>query len=95
MPDVSGLWVDLMQQCGLCGYDSGRPVPLTYQEIDAWSRVGRIELAGYEAEVMRKLSEHYCISWARARIPSCPDPANANPEAALDAFKGLLQRFKQ
>lgn len=97
LPDVTfgQFWIDLMEQCGLCLYSSGIPVPLTFQEIYAWSSVAKIDLAGYEPEVMRKLSEHYVNFWAISKNPAQPDPVCDNAETTLTAFKSFVERFRE
>jgi hypothetical protein len=97
LPDIGkgAHYVDLLLECGLCEYQQGFPIPLSFKEIAAWSQVSRIDLAGHEAQDIRQLSEWYCTCWARSRDPHMIDPMGSKKEAVADAFADLVTRFKQ
>jgi hypothetical protein len=73
-------------------YSGNGPTPLTFSEIDAWSRITRIEIEGHEAETIREMSEVYCAAWRASRNPNCPDPCGGTENLA-EAFGNLLMRF--
>lgn len=50
------------------------PAPLSWREIDAWCRRTRVDLAPWEARVIRQLSLAYIAEGRRAESDSCPAP---------------------
>lgn len=49
-------------------------IPVSYQEIDAWSRITKIDLVEDEPEILRRLSVDYCGMFNRAKDRDCPPP---------------------
>lgn len=49
-------------------------VPLTWQEIDAWIRVNRLELTLWEIETISKMSSAYCSEYSKSTDPQRPAP---------------------
>ena len=50
------------------------PAPITHTEIDAWQANTGVDLAAWEARVMRRLSIEYIGEMQRAEKPDCPPP---------------------
>jgi len=72
---------------------SDGPQPLSYQEIDCWSRVSRLQIEGHEAEMIKRLSAEYCSCWYESRGANMPDPDGSNVDTGK-AFTDLLKRLQ-
>lgn len=48
------------------------PLPLTYQEIEAWSKLSRIRLAPWEVSVLRRLDAAWMVFIASPNAPTPP-----------------------
>jgi hypothetical protein len=98
LPEIdSGIgWVAWIKGCGFCLISQHGPIPLTFQEIEAWQKSTRQELSGFEAETIRKLSEHYCSMYQRSTSPVFPDPCRSEDAAArtMQAFQSLVKRYQ-
>ena len=57
--------------------------PVTFSEMEAWERKAGIELAPWEARLLRRLSGDYLAESHRATKPNCPPPFEDS--AALNA----------
>lgn len=57
------------------------PVPVSFSEIEAWSRVTGIEIPGYEAVQLRQLSRDYCNQHHASKNPSEPQPIMPGEDA--------------
>lgn len=78
----------------MCMFDQGYPVPLSYQEIQSWSQISRVEIEGHEAETIKELSQYYCICWRDARNPNAADPMGVDGELQKKAFADLIKRLE-
>jgi hypothetical protein len=98
LPEVTlgAHWIAWMRGCGFCLTGNGGPIPLTFQEIESWSRITRQEVSGDEAETLRRLSELYCAMYYRSISPVHPDPCRSEDasERTMQAFKSLVERYK-
>ena len=75
-PHLAEWWFDL----GLCGAEG----PLAWQEIAAWQRF-HAPITGWEAKVIRRMSEAYCAQRETSRTPDCPPPfSGGEPEADVN-----------
>lgn len=68
-------------------FDSGQAlatgqglIPLTWQEIESWINVNRLELTLWEIETIKKMSEAYCAEYSRATDPQRPAPYSPEKE---------------
>jgi hypothetical protein len=77
---------------GPCLKTSTGPQPLTFQEIESWSRVSRIVIEGHEAELIKMFSDWYCNDWYLSRSPDYPDPDGSSQNVG-EVFGDLLKRF--
>ena len=90
--------VDALLEVGPAGAGMGGPVPVSFQELEAWSRATRTELPGHEALVLRELSRDYCREFNAASKPSRPRPAADEAEArkaAGESFAQLVRNIKK
>lgn len=74
LPDIQDEYCylpEFLHQIGTAGHGFDRLVPLTFAEIEAWSRMTGAELNRFEAETIRMLSITYC-SIANDRNSECP-----------------------
>ena len=70
--------------------------PLSWREIDAWCARTGVDLAPWEARLIRSLSVAYLAEGRKAESETCPPPWRAGvtqreidaDEAALDALLG-------
>lgn len=51
------------------------PAPLTHSEINAWQQSSGVELAPWEARLLRRLSAEYLAETRRATDANCPEPS--------------------
>lgn len=58
--------------------------PVTFAEMEAWERKAGVELAPWEARLLRRLSGDYLAESHRATKPNCPPPFEDSP--ALNEF---------
>ena len=75
----------------------GGPVPVTYQEIDAWSRLTNTYLPWYESTQIRQLSREYCAEAVAAKDPNRPKPKldqNINTESVNESFRKMVNALK-
>ena len=95
LPDLStgAYYVEMLVSAGVCLQTPSGPQPLTYQEIDSWSRVSRLQIEGHEAELLKQLSAEYCSHWYEARSPNMPDPDGSKIDTGK-AFTDLLKRLQ-
>jgi len=49
-------WFETLIDCREAGFGAG---PLTYQEIEAWSRLSRVDVSAAEADLLRRLDREY------------------------------------
>jgi len=70
------------------GYASGGGMsiaPLTYTEVDCWSRLMQTPVSIAEVEMLMHLSRVYCGARTEAEDPLCPPPFS--PELEMDEDK--------
>lgn len=72
---------EAFQYCLALFFDSGQClatgqglIPLTWQEIDSWIKVTKLDLTLWEIETIKKMSEAYCAEYSRATDPQRPAP---------------------
>ena len=76
------------------GFSSG---PLTFMEIDSWSRVTQTLLTAWEARTLRRLSEVFVNQVSISDDPACPAPSlNTGEEVDISegAQKSVTSFFK-
>lgn len=49
-------------------------VPLSWREINEWQRATGVDLAPWEARLLRRLSAEYIAEGHRAELETCPPP---------------------
>jgi hypothetical protein len=83
MPPVDAEYiVSYWQDLGLCGAGAMGAAPLSASEIDAWARLGAVELEPWEFNTLRQMSQHYISSLHESESPD-----------ALPPFGSLAQEF--
>ena len=84
-------------EIGLTGSNGMGPTPLSWGEIDAWTRQTGTELMPWEARLLRQLSTAYISEGRRAENESCVAPwrttvtveeRQSEHEALLSLFRG-------
>lgn len=73
-------------------YHMAGPNPITFAEIEAWSRLTRTPLEPHHVEVLRELDETWLDHFAKAASSSSKTPARSSGQpitpAAFDAVFG-------
>lgn len=64
MPGIDGFeWLaSVFQECGIAGQGMSGPVPLTWQEIDAYDRITRGVYTSWSLGLVREMSDAY-VRW--------------------------------
>lgn len=72
------------------------PSPVTFREIEAWARMTRVEIPGWEALMLREMSIVYCQELAAASAPDRPEPARpiSSREAVAEKFRAAIAQHK-
>lgn len=66
--------------------------PLSWREIMEWQRATGVELAPWEARLLRRLSVEYLAESRRAELETCPPPWRTEPtQAEMDAEEAALR----
>lgn len=76
------------------------PVPVTWQEIDAWAKRSGTVLPGYEALLLRKLSKDYCDQYRLSHAPNCAQPVaegdlEGKREVVNQGFAAIIAQHKR
>jgi len=75
------------------GTDSGHgPVPVSWGEIDSWSRVSGFFIAGHEAEEIRILSKDYCSSFHAGQDPTEIKPSFGDDRTVTEKRREQVAR---
>lgn len=75
----------------------GGAVPVSWREIEAWQRVTNTQIPGWEALILRELSEEYCGALARSTTPNTVEPALSEDEARQKTardFRAMVNQMK-
>jgi len=81
-----------LESLGYSEVGMGGPVPLSWQEIAAWSQLQGVELRPWEATVLRSMSEQFVRELSEAESHLRPPPWSPEPEQ-IDQ-RELAQRIK-
>lgn len=73
-PDPAPHITARLSEIGLCEAAGMGVVPLSWQTIDAWARLTGVQLAPWEARLIRKLSSDYVSMTRKAESENCPPP---------------------
>ena len=81
-----------LHEIGTAGSGPNGLIPLTYLEIEAWSRMSKTKINSFEASALRQMSAAYAAITHDKNAP-CPmaiynDPNQANL-AAIETWKSL------
>lgn len=93
-PETAYLWrwfrdLEMARQGGQMG-----PQPLTYQEMEAWSRLARVRLTPWEADCLRSLDVVYLNDYAKDKAGDNAAPMTEDGEVDRDAVaSGLKNAF--
>lgn len=66
--------IDWLMEIGLTEAAGMGSAPLSWQEIDAWCNRTGIDLATWEARLIRRLSADYLAECRKAEDRNCPPP---------------------
>lgn len=83
----------LIEALYACGPTDREGSPVSWQELESWSRMTRRTLTGWEAETVHKMSEAYAVQAIHAKEPNCLSPWKPIelPTSALnDKIKAML-----
>lgn len=97
MPEMMGFryLVQYLFEAGPVGNNGFGPEPLTWQEIEAWSRLTQVDLDAWEALTLRKLSDLYSAQLVRSADPKCraPDQPELSREQIADDVEAFFDRI--
>lgn len=72
----------------------GRQV-LSYQEIQSWSDLMKVDLTIFEVESIRALSTAYLMQYLDSEEPNCAPPFRPDVEVNVDQRKQVDSFFRQ
>ena len=97
MPEMMGFQylVQYLFEAGPVGNNGFGPEPLTWQEIEAWSRLTQVDLDAWEALTLRKLSSDYSAQLTQSSDPKCraPDQPELSREQIADDVEAFFDRI--
>ena len=88
--------VDWLMEAGPLGVGGMGPVPISWQELEAWKRACEVSPTAWEIRVIRDLSRDFLDQMNKSREPTCPAPytSGASNAEAVDAqFKKMFARM--
>jgi hypothetical protein len=59
IPETQYLWGYFCSLSGRRKYGEGGPFPIEYPEIESWARMRKIELTGWELDIIESLDRAY------------------------------------
>ena len=76
MPDLLGFdrLAEHIEDFGPFGYGSSGIIPVTFQELESWSRMTGNALTCWQAEVLIRASKAYCHQSHKSDNPLTPPP---------------------
>lgn len=81
--------------------DSGA-MPVSFQEINAWSQATSTPLTPWEANTIRKLSDDYVVQLIKSRDRYCPAPyyrddrpVQTQRQEVEEKFRSLAKRYRK
>lgn len=97
MPEMMGFQylVQYLFEAGPVGNNGFGPEPLTWQEIEAWSKLTQVDLDAWEALTLRKLSSDYSAQLIQSSDPKCraPDQPELTREQIADDVEAFFDRI--
>jgi len=66
--------LDWLIELSFCDQGFSGPVPLSYQELDAWARLTNVLLTWEEARYIKMLSQEYCSQYSKSGQRDAPPP---------------------
>lgn len=72
-------------------------IPVTWREVQAWMQTTGVDIPGWEAQVIRELSQEYCSHRERSRSEGEPEPALDTGETrdrAASQFRAIVRQHK-
>ena len=73
------------------------PVTVPFSEIEAWSRISKTPIPGYEAVLLHQLSRDYCAQFHKSKNPNELHPLmpdETREEAVASAFVLMCKQLK-
>lgn len=102
LPDIQGAEyiVGMLQEAGLMSTSGMGPVPLSWQEIEAWIRCAEVEPELWERLMVKELSEVYVGELNQASgkdrpSPYTPTQEKVDREAVVQKFMAFTKAFKK
>ena len=99
MPEMTGFpyLVQYLFEAGPVGNNGFGPEPLSWQEIEAWSRLTQTSLDAWEALTIRKLSNDYSAQLTKSADPKCkaPDQPELSREQIADDVEAFFDRMER
>lgn len=92
MPNADPYLVGCFHSLGLYLNTGMGMAPLSWQEIDAYSRVSFVNLSGWEAVQLINMSRQYCSWYNKGKKVDCVSPWNDNSEAAIQANRERISK---
>jgi len=99
MPDLLA-WeylIDYLFEAGPVTSNGFGPEPLSWLELEAWSRLSQVKLDAWEALTLRKLSDHYSAQLVRSADPKCraPDEPEQSREQIAEDVEAFFDRMER
>lgn len=99
MPEMMGFeyLVQYLFEVGPVGSNGFGPEPLSWQEIEAWSRLTQTDLDTWEALTLRKLSADYSSQLSKSADPKCkaPDQPELSREQIAEDVEAFFDRMER
>ncbi|MDH1700272.1 hypothetical protein [Comamonas terrigena] len=97
LPELEGecYLLDVLFDVGPCMPSGMGPLPLGYEQLQAWQRQMGVELTPWEARTVQRLSRAYCGELAAAANPdaAAPGSADESPEHAEERRERVAGRL--
>jgi hypothetical protein len=76
MPDLMGFdhLAAYLNELGPAGHDSSGMIPVSFQELESWSRMTGADVNAWEASMLIRMSRQYCGQHHGSSDPMSPPP---------------------
>lgn len=99
-PAAADFMADWLFEAGPVRRIGEADVPLDWVDLSAWADMNGIELAPWQASLLRRLSSAYLGAWHAGKDPDCPPPwltedaIAANREAVMRKLDRAFDQFE-
>jgi len=94
-PDLLGFdhVVGFLEEVGTAVNGANGFIPVTFQELESWSRMVGIELSSWTSTTIIKMSRQYCLQSSISDDPMSPAPYQA--EVTADEMVLIRERIQR